>query len=193
MTAEAEAADFETDDDPFDADSIDAPGLGILVRTDFSNEEAWQAFAEKIRAAEQDFTSDAARMAVVSAPTEGVPTNMDVDADGDAAEDPSSDEDETSPPPIIHVLNPTSTAHQALLTGISNLTALRLLNDVSIRRAPLPPQGSARIKPPNRLVEHDGWQEVYVGKQVWVYDARSNTDQCARLVSSQGAMYGTAT
>ena len=50
------------------------------------------------------------------------------------------------------------------------------------------------MRPPNRLVDHDGWQEVYSGKTVWIYDAKSNQDQCVRLVSQKSAaMYGTAT
>ena len=44
------------------------------------------------------------------------------------------------------------------------------------------------------LVDYHGWQEVYTGKTLWVYDARSNADGCVRLVSGVGAgMYGTAT
>ena len=96
--------------------------------------------------------------------------------------------------PIFHIVDPQDADARALLTGLSNLAALRLLNDVDVRRAPAPPSGTKRIKPPNRIVDHDGWQEVYAGKTLWIYDAKSNADQCVRLVSQVGAaMYGTAT
>jgi len=49
------------------------------------------------------------------------------------------------------------------------------------------------MSPPNRLVDQGGWQEVYEGHTIWVYDALSNSDQCVRLVSQAGDFYGTAT
>ncbi|KAG6866634.1 hypothetical protein C0991_000744 [Blastosporella zonata] len=76
---------------------------------------------------------------------------------------------------------------------ISNLTALRLLNDVDIRPAPKLPAGESRIKPQNRLIDQGTWQEIYSGMNIWIYDAQSNTDQCVRLVSQEGDIYGTAT
>ena len=66
------------------------------------------------------------------------------------------------------------------------------INDVDVRPAPTPPTGTKRVKPPNRLVDCHGWQEIYAGKLVWIYDSKSNVDQCVRLVGQQGAMYGTA-
>lgn len=108
--------------------------------------------------------------------------------------DESSSEDE-DPSPIFKIINPSSPALRAQFTHISNLTALRLLNEISIRPAPSPPTGEKRLKPPNRLVDHDGWQEIYTGKTLWIYDARSNEDQCVRLVNqtSSDSLYGTAT
>ncbi|KAF7790352.1 hypothetical protein EIP86_001307 [Pleurotus ostreatoroseus] len=203
--AECAAAAFETDADPLDAHCGNAPGLGVLVRTDFADERAWAAFYEKLQAAEREFAEDVGEdadgdgeegMAVEDASASGsgsASASMDVDND----ENDSSDDESpgaSSPTPIIHTLNPPPTSPlRPLLTHISNLTALRLLTDVAVRCAPAPPAGTKRIKPPNRLVEHDGWQEVYVGKTLWVYDARSNADGCVRLVSARGAGYGTAT
>ncbi len=114
---------------------------------------------------------------------------------GDELEDADADaDDEGDDAPIFCVINAATPAEQARFAGLSNIAALRLFNDVDVRRAPAPPQGTRRIKPPNRLVDHDGWQEVYAGKTVWIYDARSNQDQCVRLVSqTSAAMYGTAT
>ncbi|KAI0743468.1 hypothetical protein C8Q80DRAFT_1220462 [Daedaleopsis nitida] len=234
-----EEADFNTDEDPFDDISDDAPGIGIVVRTDYSNEDAWQAFVAKLQDAEAEFAAestadddnddDDAEMADADAdPNEApststsafpsaaqgaAPSSSSTDAAGDSAmctadsealDDDNDDDDsaagpEPEPEPessrVFSVVNaPPGDPRRATLAGISNLAALRLLNDVDVRRAPAPPQGTKRLCPPNRLVDHDGWQEAYRGKTLWVYDRRSNEDQCVRLVSQQGAaMYGTAT
>ncbi|KAI0358397.1 hypothetical protein OH77DRAFT_1420781 [Trametes cingulata] len=197
-------ADFSTDDDPLDDISDDAPGIGILLRTDYSDEEAWQSFYSKLQEAEAEFSSEAAPEGTdAQAAMHGdgpsaaqAAASSSTDAEGDTAmvdddADDTADGDDTSP--IFFVIN-ASPAEGGKFAGISNLTALRLLNDVDVRRAPTPPPGTKRIRPPNRLVDHDGWQEVYTGKTVWIYDAKSNQDQCVRLVSQKGAsMYGTAT
>ncbi|TBU56415.1 hypothetical protein BD310DRAFT_1040553 [Dichomitus squalens] len=209
LSAESvEDADFATDDDPLDDISDNAPGLGILLRTDYTDEGAWQAFYARLQDAEAEFASEppadlpdenttgasegpsaAHGAASSSTDAEGDSAMDDEDADGE-----EGDGGEGAASPFFFVVNATSPDERARLTGISNLTALRLLNDVDVRRAPAPPAGTKRIRPPNRLVDHDGWQEVYSGKTVWVYDDKSNQDQCVRLVSQKGAaMYGTAT
>ncbi|KAH9858759.1 hypothetical protein C2E23DRAFT_855529 [Lenzites betulinus] len=211
-TKTVEDADFTTDEDPLDELSDDAPGIGLLVRTDYTDDAAWHAFHTKLQEAETEFASEpeletnpdpdplgegpsAARAATASSSVDAQgdttmaheETVVEEDTDEDAA-------DENSTAPILFVINAAGAAERARLSGLSNLAALRLLNDVDVRRAPKPPQGARRIKPPNRLIDHDGWQETYTGKTVWIYDARSNQDQCARLVSQCGAaMYGTAT
>ena len=78
------------------------------------------------------------------------------------------------------------------IVNISNLRALRLFNDVDIRPAPSPPPGTKRISPPKPLIDQGGWQEIYSGKNLWIYDLRSNTDECVRVVSQAGDFYGTA-
>ncbi|EKM54531.1 uncharacterized protein PHACADRAFT_175053 [Phanerochaete carnosa HHB-10118-sp] len=192
--AEAEDAEYSTDDDPLD-DATDAPGLGVVVRTDFSNEEAWQAFSEKLQAAEAEFSSAPSNEPKKAESSTAGETSRDadeeMDEDGPEADEAELDESDTAP--IFNVINPTATSGCEWLQDISNLTALRLFNDVDIRPAPAPATGEKRIKPPNRLVDYHGWQEIYIGKTLWIYDARSNTDQCVRLVGQQGAMYGTAT
>lgn len=132
-----------------------------------------------------------------SAATAAAASSISTDAEGDSAMD-NEDEDDGdgvgSVGPVFVVVNATTPDGRAKLTGISNLTALRLFNDVDVRQAPNPPRGTERIKPQNRLVDLDGWQEVYGGKTMWVYDEKSNQDQSVRLVGQQGtAMYGTAT
>ncbi|KAJ8469456.1 hypothetical protein ONZ51_g8981 [Trametes cubensis] len=186
LTAESlEDADFNTDEDPSDDISDNAPGIGILLRTDYSDEEAWQAFYAKLQDAESEFASDAAPEGAeadadmngeASSAAQGAASSS-TDAEGDTAmEDEDADADDgDDAAPIFFVIN-APPAERAKFAGISNLAALRLLNDVDMRRAPAPPAGTKRVRPPNRLVDHDGWQEVYSGKTVWIYDAKSNQD-----------------
>ena len=179
-------AEFATDDDPLDELSDEAPGLGILVRTDYANEEAWQAFYGKLQEGEAEFAPAESTEddPMAGAPSEAAgrsPASSGPDNDADAMdEDDENEGEDEEPPPIFFVINAPPEG-RARFAGISNLTALRLLNDVDIRAAPPPPARTKRIKPPNRLVDHDGFQEVYTGKTVWIYDARSNVDQCVRL------------
>ena len=78
---------------------------------------------------------------------------------------------------------------------ISNLRALRLLFDVSVRAAPTPPSplGSAHTQYQSKQHQHRltcqrGLQETYDtrGRTLWIFDARSRIDGCARLVSEAG-------
>lgn len=176
--------------------------LGVLIRTDFSDESAWAAFAQKVHDAQAELIADLASPGVdadadvkmddepQSAPA-GEPSTSTTPA---AADDGESDSDDsTTTPDIIAILDPSDPTERARFNGISNLTALRLFNDVDIRPAPAPLAGVKRVSPPNPLVDQGGWQEIYTGKTLWIYDARSNVDECARLVSQEGDFYGTAT
>ena len=113
---------------------------------------------------------------------EGSPTTAN-----DEATDSSTDA-----PDIVKILDPSEPADRDRLVNISNLRALRLFNDVDICPAPSPPPGTKRISPPNPLIDQGGWQEIYSGKNLWIYDLRSNTDECVRVVSQAGDFYGTA-
>ncbi|KAI0675274.1 hypothetical protein C8Q78DRAFT_532617 [Trametes maxima] len=210
LTAESiDDAAFTNDDDPFDAIAEDAPGVGILLRADYTDEHAWQNFYSKLQEAEAEFASEAAPDGAEPAEADmdgeapsaaQAAASSSTDAEGDTTMDDDDDagadaegDDGDEAAPIFFVVN-APPADQTRFSGISNLAALRLLNDVDVRRAPKPPPGEKRLKPQNRLVDHDGWQEVYAGKTVWIYDARSNQDQCVRLVSPRSAaLYGTAT
>ncbi|KAL4244151.1 hypothetical protein ABKN59_010592 [Abortiporus biennis] len=207
-------ADFENDDDPSDCySSEEIPGFGILIRTDFSNEEAWKNLLSKVKEGEAEFAAtvgededesmedDAALPSGSGSGSNSITdkapksdAQMEVENNDGQEEDEEEDEDDGSLPPIFTTVDPPP-ALQNRLNGISNLTALRLFNDVNIRRAPRPPPGTKRIKPGNRLIDLDGWQEIYEGKRLWLYDAKSNTDGCVRVVSPQSASspYGTAT
>lgn len=136
-----------------------------------------------------DETEPATNPEVPQASGSGRENNMD---DGDDSDSESSTEG--IPFPLIKIINPELTEERAIFNNISNLTALRLFNDVDIRPALSPPSGTTRISPVNHLIDHDGWQEIYTGVNIWIYDATSNTDQCVRLVGQDGGgIYGTAT
>ncbi|KAG2043555.1 hypothetical protein BDR03DRAFT_1005585 [Suillus americanus] len=190
-------ADFHMDGDPFDEASTNREELGILLRTDFSDEAAWLAFCSRLEEGEKEFTAspleeDVTMMDDQPEPNKASPNGTA--ATTTAEDDSDESDDENSLSAIFHVVNPSLPQERALLTNISNLAALRLFNDVDVRQAPIPPPDTKRIRPPNRLVDSGGWQEVYVGKNLWIYDTKSNSDQCVRVVSQTSSdMYGTAT
>jgi hypothetical protein len=181
------------DNDAFDQIS-EGQESGLLLRTDFSNEDAWQAFCSNLQDSEREFAD-----ALLSDNSEAKErtSSSDQDIHMEAEEDSDSDDDisdvDKIPTPIIKVVNPVSTEHRLIFNNMSNLAALRLLNDVDIRLSPSPPPGTTRINPPNRLIDQAMWQEIYSGMNIWIYDTLSNTDHCVRLVSQQGNIYGTAT
>jgi hypothetical protein len=170
--------------------TLNIPEIGILVRTDYTNEDGWQTFHTKLKEAEKEIVSEA------TSETDPMTEDELISVATQDDEELSSDDDDGGDDSlglIFKIINPQSSELRAQFTYISNLAALRLLNDVDIRPAPTPPAGILRIKPPNKLVDFDGWQEVYSGKTLWIYDAKSNEDQCVRMVSQQGDVYGTAT
>lgn len=190
-------ADFHMDGDPFDEVSTNREELGILLRTDFSDEAAWLAFCSRLEEGEREFTASPLEEEVTMMVDQPEPNKASPNgtAPTTTAEDDSDEsDDENSLSAIFHVVNPSLPQERALLTNISNLAALRLFNDVDVRQTPIPPPDTKCIRPPNRLVDSGGWQEVYVGKNLWIYDAKSNSDQCVRVVSQTSSdMYGTAT
>lgn len=179
-------SDFFMDEDLFDEITDDeAPGLGILVRTDFSNDEAWRSFLAKLKEGENEFSQSSAEG------EEEIGTTSDVKMNDDGEDSVEDSSDEEGSGPIISILDP-SPEIRPYFSDISNLAALRLLNDVDLRKITVP----ADVKPsspPNPIVDYEGWQEIYHGKTLWIYDARSNQDQSVRLVSKRSDFYGTAT
>ena len=187
-------SDFFMDEDLFDEIADDeAPGLGILVRTDFSNDEAWRSFLAKLKEGEEEFSSPASQEVVDTKMDQDEPSvsTSTSDVKGDDDKDDSGGSSDQGSGPIIAVLDP-GPEIRPYFSEISNLTALRLLNDVDLRKLTIPPNAK-RFNPPNPIVDYDGWQEIYHGKTLWIYDATSNQDQCARLVSKRSDFYGTAT
>ncbi|KAK0241257.1 hypothetical protein EDD85DRAFT_818206 [Armillaria nabsnona] len=175
-TASEDQVISSEDADPLDRLLDDVDG-GVVLRTDFSNDEAWSAFLSRLKVAEEEY-------AEANKPDED--TKMD---DGDD----ESDEESEASGQLIKVIDSSTPGERSLFQDISNLRALRLVNDVDIRPAPTMPAGTKRVSPPNRLVDRSGWQEIYSGVNIWIYDSRSNTDQSLRLVSQEGDVYGTAT
>jgi len=166
------------------------------LRTDFSDEAAWLSFCRRLEEGEQEFAVSPSEEddATMDQPSSIASNSADTSAITAEESDSDNSDNEDSLPTIFRVVNPSLPEERALLSNISNLSALRLFNDVDIRQAPIPPPDTKRISPKNRLIDSDGWQEVYWGKTLWIYDAKSNSDQCVRVVSQASSdMYGTAT
>lgn len=171
--------------------------MGILVRTDYTDEASWSNFLETFEKAEKAFLEDAATEEDDEGAESGDdgPDAMDVDRDDKDAESSSSSEDDSGPPKMFHILsNPDQ------LKNLSNISILRLTSDASLHVAPPTPEpiiGMPKAKPlpPHRLTSRQGLREVYAGSpNVWVYDLKSNSDGCLQSVSSQGPnLYGCAT
>ncbi|KAG8939061.1 hypothetical protein FRC04_007036 [Tulasnella sp. 424] len=146
---------LDLDDGPSEARVVNA--RGVIVRTDFSNDGAWDEFVARVKEAEREGFSG-----MVTGPNEegegeegedsesseeeeeeesGQQT-MDVDPTGGAGEGSSS---QTEIPSVFHIINPEPTDPlRALLENAPNIRLLRLFNDVQIVPAPpkpRPPQG----------------------------------------------------
>ncbi|ESK91040.1 hypothetical protein Moror_16345 [Moniliophthora roreri MCA 2997] len=175
------------DEDRFDSILSDVEG-GVIIRTDFSDEEAWKTFCGKLNRAEEEFRGSDGGHKQLNTDAEGAGDDMEMD------DDESDDSNEGgSEGLLVKVINPELPEERTLFENISNLTALRLLNDVDIRPAPPLPSDTKCVSTPHRLVDHLGWQEVYSGVNIWIYDAKSNSDRSVRLVSQESDIYGTAT
>ena len=154
-----------------DVDGAAPPG--IVVRTDYStgSDDAWATFCATLHDAEREFFADQ------------VPPTVTVE-NGEGSDDgASTDSDESSP--SFALFAPIS--DPALFGNISNLRALRLLFDISVRVTPAQSAvggGGAQ----HRLSGLRGLQETYDarGCTLWIFDARSRVDGCARLVSEAG-------
>jgi len=184
--------DFSFDDpDPYDYLTEDNE-LGLIIRTDFSNEEAWSAFCNQVQVSQKDFISDLTN----NSPDKGSASNPEGNdiqtATLDEADNGESDSS-NEPPDILKILNPVEQSDIVKFTNISNLRALRLFNDVDIRPTPERPVETKPISPPCPLTDLLGWQEIYSGKNLWIYDTLSNVDESVRVVSQTSDFYGTAT
>ncbi|KAF8904375.1 hypothetical protein CPB84DRAFT_1772873 [Gymnopilus junonius] len=185
---------FETDPDPLDPVLEDGE-LGLIIRTDFSHDEAWDAFCQKVQTAQKELISDLTNGDAEAAREATSPEDVRMQ---DVTESPANAHDDDSDssgesPDIIKFIIPSNEVERSRLRDISNIKALRLFSDVDVRQAPSPGPDRKRISPQNPLIDQGGWQEIYTGKNLWIYDANSNKDECVRVVSQEGDFYGTAT
>lgn len=198
--------DPSADFDLLDEVTTETSALGIVVRTDFTDDEAWSRFLERLERGEEDMRRSMMPESSEAGPsgegdaTEDVAMRGPAQADQEEEEDSEDDEDdEDAPPRILATLSPPPTSPiRPLLSGLSNIAVLRLLLTPSLRPAPSPPKGIKHDSRNSPLVDRNGWQEVYGGEgelDIWVYDQRSNGDGSVRVVSpsSDVAVYGSAT
>ena len=184
----------QIDDDQDEHDYT--PGMGIIVRTDYSDDEAWNAFVTVVKDAEKDLISPEATTVSGAGPStaEGTSAGDDSESDSDGDGDVEGGSGDSSPSTeLFTFINPTLSEQRERLTGISNLKALRLFNDIDIAIVPVRSPDTQRIKPGNRIMDLNGFLEVYTGDLVWVYDAQSNRDRSVRLVNQKCETYGAAT
>lgn len=180
------------EDQLLEEDDSNQAGKGIIVRTDFGDDEAWEGFLTALKDAERDLISPGEDASVE------VADQPESESDDDESEeDMNVDEPETrssrSSTSMFTLIAPLASEERPDITGISNIRALRLFNDAEVVFAPKPSQGTHRIRPGNRLIDLGGLIEVYTGNLVWIYDAQSNRDRSVRLINQKSEIYGSAT
>ncbi|TFK25528.1 hypothetical protein FA15DRAFT_668408 [Coprinopsis marcescibilis] len=186
------------DPDPYS--DIETPG--VLLRTDFSDDDSWNDCVIKFKNAERELldslrppTADGrSNEPQADGPSKGIPSRQDVEMkDGHEDDDSDSDSEEQFPDSVVAIYDPPLT-ERSRFEQISNIAALRLFDDVDIRQAvPPPPETRTRYNPDNYLIKKNGWQEIYTGPNLWIYDRKSINDGCVRVVEPSGDLYGTAT
>ncbi|KAG8766118.1 hypothetical protein FRC12_007076 [Ceratobasidium sp. 428] len=216
----ADSLSFETDTDPYDIPGLTNSSVvgtrGIVVRTYFDqvDETAWATFLSSLEDLERRSLGsvvDSQMDESSESESEGEQDDKEQEGESNA---PVQDETQITDAAekgqhltttltyeadaIFVVVDPTKQERgevlQGLLAGASNIALLRLFNDALVAPAPgLPANSPKRIKPGHRLIDEDGFQEVYVGPRVWVWDQQSAKDQTLRLVSSRVFVYGDAT
>ncbi|KAB5594878.1 hypothetical protein CTheo_1693 [Ceratobasidium theobromae] len=208
----------ESDPDQYDVPNLKDSRLigtrGIVIRTHFdpNDEPAWVAFLAALEKLEResisespdiqiepDSDSDSEEEEAKGQGDEAAPLDGNDDTEmGDASPAPTSQPLTYESDSIFVVIDPTrQRPYHTLkerLSGASNITLLRLFNDACIAPSPeLPANVFERIKPAHRLIDEHGYQEVYTGARLWVWDQQSTKDQALRLISQQAFVYGDAT
>ncbi|KAH8831516.1 hypothetical protein DL96DRAFT_835928 [Flagelloscypha sp. PMI_526] len=175
--------------DPFDFPEDEEP-MGVLVRTDYEDEESWQSFLDGVRRAEEELLSELKQsnadedvaMDDASGSSQAAPGELE-----EEEHESSSDDDEVAPK-IISVLSDPST-----LSGLTNILVLRLLCDASLARAPTKPN-DVKALPPHRLTGSVGLRETFSKTPtIWIYDSLSNKDGSLKAINNIGPeLYGCA-
>jgi len=191
---------------------------GIIVRTNFSNDASWSSFLNSVLTSERE----GMRELVMESRTQQhqtSSTSASAEDEEGSSEDEDEDEDDqgddidvdeeraTYSSSAFVIIDPSSSPSPPLIVALTpllhnafNLTLLRLFADIDIVPClPVPP-GQQRKKQnyyprasSSRLIDSHGFHEIYNGRLIWVYDTKSNSDGCARLISGRPTSYGTAT
>jgi hypothetical protein len=179
---------WASDTDEYDDVDDEAPP-GIVLRTDYSagSDDAWATFCSGLREAEREF------LTLDREPSASAIAN-DADAEmapssplAETGDDESDEEDDARQLALFTLIS-----DPARLSDISNLRALRLLFDVSVRASTAPSSSASQVSTApshqHRLTGLRGLQETYDarGHTLWIFDLRSRTDGCTRLVSDAG-------
>jgi hypothetical protein len=203
--------------DPFDfvdePDSV-VPLRGIIVRTDFIDDDKWAGFCETVLKSEQEGMADLLSSNMPPGSTIDAPNDKGDEDESSSEGDDEQDEDamtgdtggktipiglESDAFIFVDSSKWPSTTEGPPLQNASNIALLRLFNDIDIVPCLPLPQGGKRVQgslgqsPSFRLVDWHGFHEVYSGRMIWVYDSRSNADGCVRLITQRPTKYGLAT
>jgi hypothetical protein len=150
---------------------------GLILRTDFSNDHAWADFCDIVRRSEREGLRD----------LPSSPGGENTEAGGDEDDESSSDEDDPSDTLAFVFVEPPP-EHRDALMNQSNLSLLRIFLDADIAPSHVPSEKAKQIVNNLPICDCDGFQEVYSGRLLWVYDTTSNQDGSVRLVTSHGRM-----
>ncbi|KAF8717761.1 Tryptophan synthase beta subunit-like PLP-dependent enzyme, partial [Rhizoctonia solani] len=206
-------ASFELGPDPYDIlnlkDSRIIGTRGIVVRThlDSKDEPTWNAFLTTLEDLERKSFGDLPDAQMESDSDSDEEEEEEGQGEGEETSQRNEDEEmaDAGSKPICYesdalftIVDPVNKeVYHTLrnkLSNASNITLLRLFNDASIAPSPsLSDNAPKRIKPGHRLIDEDGFQEVYNGGRIWVWDYQSTKDQTLRLISPQVFVYGDAT
>ncbi|KAF8604688.1 hypothetical protein BDV93DRAFT_491993 [Ceratobasidium sp. AG-I] len=207
----------ETNSDPFDIPGLAESGAigtrGLVVRTHFdsADDPAWSTFRSTLEDLERkslgsiaDAQMDEDSESEDEGEDEGKGEKETIEAGPSNEEDTSMAEDDQpstvslayETDAIFVVIDPTSQGPtqtpKDVLSDASNIALLRLFNDAIIVPSPPLMEGAPK-RIMHRLIDEDGYQEVYQGARIWVWDRQSAKDQTLRLVSSRAYVYGDAT
>ncbi|GAB1521742.1 catabolic L-serine/threonine dehydratase [Rhizoctonia solani] len=206
-------ASFELGPDPYDIPNLKDSRIigtrGIVVRThlDSKDEPTWNAFLTTLEDLERKSFGDLPDAQMESDSDSDEEEEEEGQGEGEETSQRNEDEEmaDAGSKPICYesdalftIVDPVNKeVYHTLrnkLSNASNITLLRLFNDPSIAPSPsLSDNAPKRIKPGHRLIDEDGFQEVYNGGRIWVWDYQSTKDQTLRLVSPQVFVYGDAT
>jgi hypothetical protein len=176
--------------DPYDfVDNPDGLVLrkGVIVRTDFTNDEAWNAVVQIINESEKSGAAELSQIADATPDEAGESgsesESEDEEGDTEMAGSSALKEDDAIAFDSSFIIYDPPADQRSLFTNASNLRLVRIFNDVDIIGNPPPSKSQKRTAAGvNKLVDFDGFHEVYDDRLIWVYDSSSNSEGSLRLV-----------